>query len=109
MMPSRTHTTGMVIDSQPVTDQDENMRLRKPKMGLDIGKGVPAALCAVLLALTALSGCSVFVVGSQRNPFLGEWHAEVPAVSGGISSTRTNSRADGRYRYVTSVGRPAAW
>ena len=101
MMPSRTHTTGMMVDSQPVTDQDENMRLRKPRMGLDIGKGVPAALCAVLLALTALSGCSVFVVSSQRNPFLGEWHAEFPAASGRISYTYEFER-DGSYRYVSA-------
>ena len=91
----------MVIDSQPVAYQDESMSAQGRKKGFGIGVGVLAALC-VLLGLTALSGCSVVVVSSQRNPFLGEWHAEFPAVSGRISYAYEFER-DGRYGYVRAL------
>ncbi len=62
----------------------------------------PVALCAVLIALTVLSGCSVTVVRSQQNPFVGEWHAEFPGVSGRISYTYEFER-DGTYSYVRAL------
>ena len=71
------------------------------RRGFWTGVGVPAVLCATLLALTSLSGCSVTVVGSQRNPFVGEWHAEFPASSGRISYPYEFER-DGSYRYISA-------
>ena len=100
---SRTQRPVVVIDSQPVANQDEKMNVQERTRGFRIGVGVLAALCAVLLGLTALSGCRVYVVGSTpRNPFLGEWHAEFPAVSGRISYAYEFER-DGRYRYVRAL------
>ena len=54
---SRTHRPVVVIDSQPVANQDEKMNVQERTRGFRIGVGVLAALCAVLLGLTALSGC----------------------------------------------------
>ena len=90
----------MVIDSQPVADQDDNMNVPGRKRGFGIGKGALAPLCAVLLALTALSGCRFYVVGSTpRNPFLGEWHADFPSASGRLSY-EYEFQSDGSYTYI---------
>ena len=91
----------MVVDSLPMADHDEKMNVQGRRRGFRTGVGAPAALCAVLLALTLLSGCSVTVVSSQRNPFVGEWHAEFPASSGRISYTYEFER-DGSYRYISA-------
>ena len=89
----------MVIDSRPVADQDENMNVPGRKRGFRIGVGVLAALCAVLLGLTALSGCRLYVMGSTpRSPFLGEWHADY--TWDGVSySTEYEFDNNGRYSY----------
>ena len=92
----------MVIDSQPVADQDENMNAQGRKRSFRIGVRVLAALCAVLIALTAVSGCTLFVVGTPRNPFVGEWHAEFPSTSGRISYEYEFER-DGSYSYVRAL------
>ncbi len=75
------------------------MSEREPKSRSGIVKGMLAALCAVSLALTVLSGCRVYVMGSTvRNPFLGEWHAEY--TWDGISySTAYEFDSNGRYSY----------
>lgn len=80
------------------------MSEREPKRRKPvIGRGVLAVLCAASLALTVVSGCRVYVMGSTvRNPFLGEWHAEFPGVSGRISYTY-EFKSDGRYRYVRAL------
>ena len=71
------------------------------KRGFGIGVGALAGLCAVLLALTALSGCRVYVVGSTpRNPFLGEWHAAFPSAGGRLSYEYV-FESDGSYTYTT--------
>ena len=69
------------------------------KRGFRIDVGALAALCAVLLALTALSGCRVYVMGSTlRNPFLGEWHAKY--TWDGVSySAEYEFENNGRYSY----------
>ena len=69
------------------------------RRGFRIRVGALAALCAVLLALTALSGCRVYVTSSRAlNPFLGEWHAEYTWE--GISySTEYEFDSNGRYSY----------
>lgn len=59
----------------------------------------PAALSAVLLALTLLSGCSVVVVSTPRNPFVGEWHTEFTS-AGTRFSAEYEFRSNGRYTYV---------
>ena len=90
----------MVIDSQPVAYQDENMNAQGRKRGFRIGVGALAALCAILLALTALSGCRFYVVGSTpRNPFLGEWHAEFPS-AGRRLSYEYHFESDSSYTYI---------
>ena len=67
--------------------------------GFRIGVGALAALCAVLLALTSLSGCRVYVAGSTaRNPFLGEWHVEYTR-DGVDYSTEYDFDNNGRYSY----------
>ena len=87
----------MVIDSRPVADQDENINVLGRKRGFRNGVGVLA--CAVLLALTSLSGCRVYVVGSTPpNPFLGEWHAEYTR-DGVDYSTEYDFDNNGRYSY----------
>ena len=69
------------------------------RRGFRIRVGALAALCAVLLALTALSGCRVYVTSSRAlNSFLGEWHAEYTWE--GISySTEYVFDSNGRYSY----------
>ena len=90
----------MVIDSQPVAYQDENMNTQGRKRGFRIGVGAVAALCAVLLALTSLSGCRVYVVDSApRNPFLGEWHTEFTS-AGSRFSAEYEFKSNGRYTYL---------
>ena len=85
----------MVIDSQPVAYQDENMNAQGRKKGFGIGVGVLSALC-VLLGLTALSGCRLYV--TPRNPFLGEWHADY--TWDGVSyATEYEFDNNGRYSY----------
>ena len=76
------------------------MSEREPKRKSGIGRGVLAALCAGSLALTVLSGCRVYVMGSTApNPFLGEWHADY--TWDGISySTEYEFGDDGRYTYI---------
>lgn len=63
-----------------------------------IGLVAPAALSAVLLALTLLSGCSVVVVNSPRNPFVGEWHTEFTS-AGSRFSAEYEFFGNGRYTY----------
>ena len=75
------------------------MSEREPKRKSGIGRGVLTALCAVSLALTVLSGCSVTVVNSQRNPFLGEWHADYTSV-GSRFSAEYEFFGNSRYTYV---------
>ena len=89
----------MVIDSQPVANQDGKMNLHERKRGLRIGVGVLAALCAVLLGMTSLSGCRVYVMGSTpRNPFLGEWHTD--STEDGVDfSAEYEFENNGRYSY----------
>ena len=89
----------MVIDSQPVANQDGKMNLHERKRGLRIGVGVLAALCAVLLGMTSLSGCRVYVMGSTpRNPFLGEWHTD--STEDGVDfSAEYEFENSGRYSY----------
>ena len=69
------------------------------RRGFRTGVVALAALCATLLALTSLSGCRVYVMGSTaRNPFVGEWHAEY--TWDGISySTEYEFDNNGRYSY----------
>ena len=70
------------------------------KRGFRIGVGAVAALCAVLLALTSLSGCRVYVVDSApRNPFLGEWHTEFTS-AGSRFSAEYEFKSNGRYTYL---------
>ena len=89
----------MVIDSQPAADQDENMNGQACERGFRIGFGTLAALCAVLLGLTALSGCRVYVMSSTpRNPFLGEWHTD--STEDGVDfSAVYEFENNGRYSY----------
>ena len=90
----------MVIDSRQVADQDENMNVPGRKRGFRIGVGAVAALCAVLISLTSVSGCTVFVVGSTpRNPFLGEWHAEFKS-AGSRFSAEYEFKNNRRYTYL---------
>ena len=90
----------MVIDSLPMADQDESMNTRGRRRGSRIGVGAMAALCAVVLVVTSLSGCrGYYAVVVPRNPFLGEWHAEF-AVTGGRISYEYEFESDGSYRYV---------
>ena len=96
----------MVIDSRPVADQDENINVLGRKRGFRNGVGVLAGLCAVLLALTSLSGCRVYVMGSTaRNPFLGEWHAEYTR-DGVHFSTEYELDNNGRYSYSSLESSP---
>ena len=100
---SRTQRPVVVIDSQPVANQDEKMNVQERTRGFRIGVGVLAALCAVLLGLTALSGCRIYVVGSTpRNPFLGEWHAEFPSAGGRLSYEYV-FESDGSYTYISAL------
>ena len=97
---SRTHRPVVVIDSRQVADQDENMNVPGRKRGFRIGVGAVAALCAVLISLTSVSGCTVFVVGSTpRNPFLGEWHAEFKS-PGSRFSAEYEFKNNRRYTYL---------
>ncbi len=89
----------MVVDSLPMADHDENMTAQGRRRGFWTGVGVPAALCAVLLALTVLSGCSVTVVSSPRNPFVGEWHTEFTS-AGSRFSAEYEFFDNNRYTYV---------
>ena len=75
------------------------MSEREPKRRPGIGRVVLAALCAVSLALTVLSGCRVYVTSSGAlNPFLGEWHAEY--TWDGISyETEYKFDSNGKYSY----------
>ena len=66
---------------------------------MPIGVVAPAALSAVLLALTLLSGCSVVVVSSPPNPFVGEWHAEFTS-AGTRFAAEYEFRSNDRYTYV---------
>lgn len=76
------------------------MNMERRGRGFRISVGALAALCAVLVALTALSGCRVYVTSSGAlNPFLGEWHAEYTWE--GISySTEYEFDNNGRYTYI---------
>ena len=75
------------------------MNAQGRRRGFRIGMGALAALCAVLLALTSLSGCRVYVAGSTaRNPFLGGWHAEYTR-DGVDYSTEYEFDNNGRYSY----------
>ena len=90
----------MVIDSQPVADQDENMNVQERKRGFRTGVGALAGLCAVLLALTSLSGCRFYIGGSAApNPFLGEWHTEFTSAGSRFSAEYEFMR-NGRYTYI---------
>lgn len=89
----------MVIDSLLMADQDESMNTRGRKRGFRIGVVALAAMCGTLLAVTALSGCSVVVVSSPRNPFVGEWHAEF-ASGGTLRSYAYVFGRDDSYSYI---------
>ena len=94
------HRPVMVIDSRQVADQDENMNVPGRKRGFRIGVGAVAALCAVLISLTSVSGCTVFVVGSApRNLFLGKWHTEFTS-AGSRFSAEYEFKSNGRYTYI---------
>ena len=82
-----------------MADHDEKMNVQGRGRGFRTGVGAPAALCAVLLALTLLSGCSVTVVGSPRNPFVGEWHTEFTS-AGSRFSAEYEFRSNSRYTYI---------
>ena len=76
------------------------MSEREPRRRPGIGTSMLAALCAVSLALTVLSGCRVYVMGSTvRNPFVGEWHAEFTSTGTRLSYTYVFER-DGTYSYI---------
>ena len=90
----------MVIDSLPMADQDESMNTRGRRRGFRTGGRVPTALCAAVIALIALSGCTVYVGGrTARNPFLGEWHTEFTS-AGTRFSAEYEFRSNGRYSYI---------
>ena len=82
-----------------MADHDEKMNVQGCRRGFRTGVGAPAALCAVLLALTLLSGCSVTVVSSPRNPFVGEWHTEFTS-AGSRFSAEYEFRSNSRYTYI---------
>ena len=80
------------------------MSEREPRRRPGIGRGVLAALCAVSLALTVLSGCRVYVMDSTpRNPFLGEWHTEYPLAGGGRLLFEYEFERDRSYIYSEST------
>ena len=80
------------------------MSERAPKRRPGIGRGMLAVLCAVSLALTVLSGCNVYFMGSTaRNPFLGEWHAEFPLTGGGKLLFEYEFERDYSYIYSESA------
>ena len=87
----------MVIDSLLMADQDESMNTRGRKRGFRIGVGT--LLCAVVLALTAVSGCTVYVSSEPANPFVGEWHTEF-TTAGSRFSAEYEFRSNGRYSYI---------
>ncbi len=89
----------MVIDSLLMADQDESMNTRRRRRGFRIGVGVLAALCAVMLALTALSGCTVYAGYRPPNPFVGEWHTEFES-AGTRFSAEYEFRSNRRYSYI---------
>ena len=77
------------------------MNVQERRRGFRTGVGAMAALCAVLLALTSLSGCRVYVMGSTPpNPFLGEWHAEFTS-AGRRDSFEYEFERDGSYSYIS--------
>ncbi len=67
--------------------------------GFRIGVGVLAASCATLLALTALSGCTVYVSSKPGNPFVGKWHTEF-TTGGSRFSAEYEFQSNGRYSYA---------
>ena len=75
------------------------MNTRGRKRGFRIGVGALAALCAVVLALTAMSGCTVYVSSTPRNPFVGEWHTEFTS-AGTRFSAEYEFRRNGTYSYI---------
>ena len=98
---SSTQRPVVVIDSQPVANQDEKMNVQERTRGFRIGVGVCWQRCAQSCSgLTALSGCRVYVVGSTpRNPFLGEWHTDFTS-AGSRFSAEYEFKNNRRYTYL---------
>jgi len=82
-----------------MADQDESMNTQGRRRGFRIGVGAVAALGAVLLALTALSGCTVYASYRPSNPFVGEWHTEFTS-AGTRFSAEYEFRSNRRYSYI---------
>lgn len=88
-----------MVDSPPMADRHENMTAQGGGRGFRICVVALSALCAILMTVTALSGCTVYVSSKPRNPFVGEWHTEFTS-AGSRFSAEYEFRSNRRYAYV---------